>query len=109
MKEYSSEVIALRERVKAGNLKLNLAWQQICELDHNSQEWRDELERWHQANEKLSGLCRELKLRNYNDCLYLNKDGKKIKRCLGGLGCRVCPSSYPYWEQELMELPSPKK
>lgn len=108
VKQYSPEVIALRDRVRLGNQKLNGAWARICRIDHESQRWKDEMERWHQANERLSSLCTELKARGYEDCLYLNNDGKKVKSCLADLGCRVCPSKIYYWEKELMELPSPR-
>lgn len=109
--KYSFEVLALRDRVILGNKKLNDAWEQIKTMDHESQQWRDEFDRWHLANEKLSLLCTELKLRGYEDCLYLNEKGKKAKSCLeqSGIGCRVCPSIIPYSEQELMALPSPGK
>ena len=107
--KYSAEVLTLRNRVIAGNEKLNTAWDQLCLMDHESQQWKDELERWHQANERLSILCTQLKSMGYDDCLYLDKDGKKAKSCLDeGIGCRVCPSRIPYWEKELMSLPSPK-
>ena len=75
-KEYSSEALALRERVVTGNQKLNLAWAEICKMDHTSQEWKDALERWHQANERLSTLCSQLKMLGYEDCLYIDGKGK---------------------------------
>ncbi|GAI70170.1 unnamed protein product, partial [marine sediment metagenome] len=53
-KVYSPEILVLRDRVILGNKKLNDAWKQICKIDHESQEWRDRLEQWHQANKKLS-------------------------------------------------------
>ena len=104
--EKNEELEALKNRVKAGNLKLNLAWQQLKEMTHNTEEWATQFERWHQANEKLSLLCTELKLKGYEDCLYM-ENGKKIKKCLEpgeSLGCRVCPSSRAYWAEELMSL-----
>ena len=110
-KRYSPEVIALRDRVIRGNETLNLAWNQLRAMVHNTEEWNEEVERWHQANNKLSALCSELKLRGYEDCLYLDGSGKKTKLCLppgDDLGCRVCPSIIKYWEKELMDLPGPK-
>lgn len=104
--EHSPEVLALRDRVISGNKKLNDALKQIRQIDHESQEWKDLFEQWHQANEKLSVLCTELKLRGYTDCLYI-ENGKKTKKCLSpgdDIGCRVCPSSRKYWEEELMKL-----
>jgi len=106
-KEYSPEILALRGRVIVGNDKLNGAWEIIKTIEDKGR-WQQELDRWTEANEKLSNLCRQLKLMGYVDCLYLDGNGKKTRKCLDGLGCRVCPSSTPYWEQELMLLPSPK-
>lgn len=102
--KYSSEVLALRDRVILGNKKLNDAWEQIKGMAHESEEWSYQMERWHQGNEKLSLLRTELKMLGYEDCLYLDDQGKKIKKCLEGMGCRVCPSRIPYWEQEFSEL-----
>lgn len=91
----------LKARIKEGNEKLNKAWHRICELDHSSPQWAEEVERWYQANEKLSMLCTELKLLGYEDCLYI-ENGKKTRRCgWSDLGCRVCPSKRAYWEEEL--------
>ncbi|GAI98556.1 unnamed protein product [marine sediment metagenome] len=56
IKQYSPEVLTLRDRVILGNKKLNDAWKQICKIDNESQEWRDLLEQWHQANKKLSSI-----------------------------------------------------
>lgn len=105
-KEYSQEVLALRDRIIAGNKKLNEAWEVLKRMDHESQEWSNEFEKWHLANEKLSGLCSQLKWMGYTTCLYIDENGKKIKKCLeqGGIGCRVCPSQFPYWEKEFADL-----
>lgn len=104
MEERLKSLEALKARVKEGNQKLNDAWEKLVQMNHSSQKWAEEVERWHQANEKLSALCTELKYKGFNDCLYI-ENGKKTRPCLTeGLGCRVCPSSYPYWEKELMEL-----
>ena len=104
------EVLALRDRVILGNKKLNDAWEQIKAMVRDTEEWSEQVDHWRQANEKLSLLCTELETRGYEDCLYRDDQGKKTVKCLdqGGLGCRVCPSKTPYWEQELMELPGPK-
>lgn len=105
-KDYSSETLALRDRVISGNKKLNDAWEQIRQIAPESQEWKDLFEQWGQANVKLSALCDELKLRGYEDCLYLDEEGKRTRSCLssGDTGCRVCPSRIRYWEQEFDEL-----
>ncbi len=105
--KYSSETLALRDRVILGNKKLNDAWEQIKGMVHDSEEWKYQMERWRQGNEKLSLLCSELKLRGYEDCLYLDDQGKKTKKCLSpgdAIGCRVCPSSRKYWEEEFDKL-----
>lgn len=106
---HSPEVLALRDRVKKGNDKLFQAWLQIRELA-DKEEWSRQMDRWSEAGQKLHALCDELKLKGYNDCLYL-ENGKKVRSCLDnpdGFWCQVCPSVYPYWEAELMNLPSPK-
>ena len=108
--DYSPEVLALRDRVKKGNDKLFQAWLQIRELADDKEEWSRQMDRWQEATEKLHQLCQELKLKGYTDCLYL-ENGEKMRRCLDnpdGFWCQVCPSVYPYWETELMELPSPR-
>ena len=93
-KQYSEEALVLRDRVVAGNKKLNDAWEVIKSIDYDSQEWNEEFDRWHLANERLSELCDQLKSKGYNDCLYIDKNGIKTKKCLEGsisIGCRVCP------------------
>lgn len=107
-KEYSPEVIMLRDRVKLGNEKLFLAWQEIKKIAHDTEEWKAQMDRWSQAQEKLHLLCTELKY-NYHDCLYLDENGKKARGCLSnpnGFWCQTCPSSVPHWQDELMSLPS---
>lgn len=94
----------LKERVKIGNNKLIQAWEQIKAMDHESQEWKDAFQRWHFANVKLGYLCDQLEALGYTDCLFLDQNGKKTRSCLEGIGCRACPSSTRYWEQEFMEL-----
>jgi len=106
--EEMNKAAALIERIKKGNQTLNDAWYVIKELD--GEEKNRELERWHQANEKLSGLCTELTMTGHTQCLYIDSEGKKNKLCLepgDQLGCRVCPSLYPHWSDELMALSSP--
>ena len=107
--KHSPEVLALRDRVIKGNKKLNDAFEQFKEIARDKDRWAEGMERWHQANVKLSLLCYELKAMGYEDCLYLDAQGKKTVSCLsqGGTGCRVCPSSIPYWDKELMALPRP--
>jgi len=106
-KAFSPETLALRDRVIQGNMKLNVALKQICQLDVESQEWKDQMEQWSQATAKLWILCDNLTGMGYTDCLYLDQDGKKTKKCLptdDPYGCRVCSSAIPYWRQEWDEL-----
>lgn len=105
--QYSSEALALRDRVILGNKKLNNALEQLKDIVDDKERWSEEMECWRQANEKLSLLCTQLKTLGYNDCLYLDGQGRKTRKCLEGMGCRVCPSRIPYGEQELMKLPGP--
>lgn len=132
VKEYSEEVLLLRDRVILGNQKLFDAWKRICTLDHESQEWRDEFERWHQATKKLGVLCYNLQGGGYEDCLYIKyykgltmeeegvimeeiskgkvtevPGGVRTKNCLknpDGFWCQVCPSIYPYWQEDVKGL-----
>lgn len=111
VKQYSSEVVSLRDRIVKGNDKLFKAWLQIKELANDRDEWDRQMDLWNEAQRKLSLLCSELKLRGYEDCLYIDNNGNKTKSCLnepGGWWCQVCPSTRCYWEEELMSLPSPK-
>jgi len=106
-KKYSEEVIALRDRVIKGNQKLYDAWLQIKEMDHKSEEWSAQMDRWNEAQERLHILCLELKYKGYEDCLYLTEEGKRLKSCLhnpDGFWCQVCPSIKRYWEEEFTKL-----
>jgi len=107
MERHALEVLDLRDRVIKGNDKLFAAWQQIRELDGEEKEYQ--LDRWNEAQERLHYLCLELQAKGYHDCLYI-ENGKRAKSCLSnpdGFWCQVCPSSVPYWAQELMDLPGP--
>jgi len=108
MEERLKERDALKERVKLGNEKLNKAWEEILKMDHDSQRWKDEFQLWHEANEKLSILCMNLKGMGWNDCLYKDEaTGKRTMSCLSQpyvIGCRVCSSDIPYWEKEFLGL-----
>jgi len=107
---YPRESIeALKGRIRLGNEKLNKAWDDICKMDHNSQQWKDEFQRWHIANIRLSAYCRQLTGMGFSGCLYIDNKGVKYKKCLEPLGCRVCPSSISYWEAELMSLEGESK
>ena len=100
------EIEALKARIRQGNLKLNLAWSQLRNITDRQEEWQTQLQKWHLANELLSALCTELKLKGYTECLYL-ENGKKMRKCLipgDDIGCRVCPSERAWWSEELMAL-----
>lgn len=105
----NTEKEELRLRCIAGNAKLNEAWERIKGMDTSSTVWSESIDKWHLANEKLSTLCSYLETLGYDICLYIEK-GVRTRKCLTGegsnLGCRVCPSKLPYWENELMKLPS---
>ena len=106
-KEYCPEVLALRDRVKAGNDKLTKAWHQILEIADKEEQFQQD-ERWFKARYKLCILCSELQAKGYGECLYM-ENGKKMKSCLNSPDnhwCWVCPLGTPYWEQELKDLPS---
>ena len=100
--DHSSEVVALRDRVKRGNDKLITAWSEIWDIQ-DEQERQRGLKRWDKANLLLDALCTELMYRfNYRDCLYLDGNGHKTKPCAraDGFCCFVCPSEIPYWQKE---------
>ena len=107
--KYTPEVLALRNRVCLGNDKLFAAWLRIRDIE-DREEKEYQFDRWNEAQRKLHTLCDELKYRfNFHDCLYLDENGKKTKRCIGGLDewwCQVCPSERAWWSEELMSLPS---
>lgn len=110
-KEYSEEVILLKERVVNGNQKLFNAWLKIKELDHGGEEWSKLMDKWNEAQQRLHLLCQELKYLGFDECLYLDINNKRTKHCLknpDGFWCQVCPSTTrKYWEEELMNLPGP--
>lgn len=111
LRQYSEEVLALKDRVINGNQKLFDAWLKIKELAGDEMEWVKQMSRWHDAGLKLQVLCTELKARGYTDCLYIIND-KRTKTCLqnpDGFWCQACPSSIPYWDKELMGLPKEAK
>lgn len=111
MTTYTEEIIKLRDRVALGNEKLYFAWEKIKNMER--EERKQTLQQFDEANKKLMGLCSQLKLMGYTECLYI-REGRKNKGCLynadqPGWFCYVCPSQTPYWEEELMSLPSPSK
>lgn len=91
---YNPEVLALRDRVKAGNDKLFQAWRQLREIEDKEQRIQEE-ERWFRARDRLEMLCMELQLRcNYYECLYLGKNGEKTRVCpadADSYWCWICP------------------
>ena len=111
-KVHSEEVLLLKERVILGNQKLFDAWNRIKELSHDREEWSNLMDKWSEAQERLHLLCQKLKYSGFDECLYLDVNGKKTKGCLinpDGFWCQVCPSTHEYWEKELMDLPSPSR
>jgi hypothetical protein len=95
-------MLALIDRVAAGNEKLIASWPKIWDIQDEEKRQR-ELKRWDKANRLLDALCMELMYRfDYHDCLYLDKNGYKTKPCVrqDGFCCFVCPSDIPYWRKE---------
>ncbi len=110
------EVLALLERVKKGNDKLWAAWKVIRDIE-DTEERGELFLKWDAKVKFLNGLCLELTVKGFNDCLYI-ENGKKTKGCLDNPAepewfCNTCPAGMgggpKYWEQELMGLPSPWK
>jgi len=100
----NQETENLLNRVKIGNDKLFHAWEQIRDMDRSTG-WNEQMDKLSEASKKLSGLCHQLKLAGYNDCLYII-DGKRTRKCLhnsDGFWCQVCSSDIKYWEAEIME------
>jgi hypothetical protein len=112
------EVQALLERVRNGNNKMMAAVQQTIKLDSSTPEgkalWKANMDKITEASATLRGLCDQLKMLGFLDCLYIEK-GKKTRLCgvTGEAFCQVCPSAIPYWEKEIFEAaldkPAPAK
>lgn len=131
VKQYSQEVIELRDRVIRGNQKLFEAWMQIRDIKDRDEK-EEQLDKWNVAQDKLHHLCLELQAKRYETCLYivhyegLAEDevmkikeavsegkvtevpgGVKTKNCISepdGFWCQVCPSRYPYWQDDFKKL-----
>lgn len=101
------ELVTLKERVKTGNEKLWRAWRELRDIGRRTKPPEAIWGRWEDAQKKLDALCTELKLKGFNDCLYINPEGVKTLKCLCNpeqhqWWCIVCPSDKKYWEDELM-------
>lgn len=109
-----AEVQALLDRVKIGNEKCFAAFNTLrnSNLEVNSPEWNEKHEQIYKAVLFLQELCTALKVW-YEDCLYIDKEGKKTKKCLGTFAndffCYVCPSKKEYWWDEMYSLPRGKQ
>lgn len=85
-----------------------------CPKCVDEQEVLSETKRFHSSKEVIDYLHSPMSKPtlvkyNFNECLYLDSEGKKTKKCLppgDALGCRVCPSERKWWEEELLDLPS---
>lgn len=99
---------ALRVRVAKGNTKLIDAILVIWDIT-DSEAHIDAFREWGRAADKLNQLCSELRLKGFEDCLYI-ENGKKTRSCLEGTDtvCLVCPSKRNYAWEELNRLPSPR-
>lgn len=94
----------LLERIRQGNKKLGEAWVQVAKLDHSTQEYKDSVDRWFQADVKLKSYCDQLEAMGFRNCLYMI-DGKKTHSCLDkNFTCWVCPSAVEYWLMEFDDL-----
>ena len=110
MVEYSSEVLALKDRVKKGNNVLWFAWRQIRDIK-DPEEKEALFKEWDKKVNFLNALCLELQVKGYNDCLYIDENGKKKVKCLYNPDspqwfCNACPAAErKYCEKEFFELP----
>lgn len=85
-----NEIEKLRERVAAGNDKLNAALNKIHEIQ-NPEEHQKQLDRWYESKAKLIKLTDQLNQAGFFDCLY------QSKRCFdndGNVYCLVCPDMF---------------
>jgi hypothetical protein len=110
IKEYSPEVLLLRNRVRLGNIKV---WSFLVQIrDVPSVEDKARLyKEFSAAQEKLKGLNAELKSAGYEECLYIDANGKKVVNCLHNhesplWECIACPGGNKYWETELFTPPA---
>ena len=91
-----TDLIALLERVKNGNDKLWAAWRVIRDI--TDREEREELfTKWDGRVYFLNLLCKELVVKGYIDCLYI-ENGIKTKSCLNNPDepewfCNTCPAA----------------
>ncbi len=108
-----ADLIALLERVKNGNDKLWAAWRVIRNVP-DPEEKADLFLKWDGRVNFLNLLCKELIVKGYNECLYI-ENGIKTKSCLNNPDepewfCNTCPAAIggakKYAERELMALPS---
>ncbi len=112
----ANERSTLIARIKLGNSKLYAALQALSSgelVNKDVVKWREQMARYHEAEIKLNGLCRELNLKyHFGECLYLDETGKKTRGCLNNSDGATCVSCTckdgrmrEYCEKELMELP----
>jgi maltooligosyltrehalose synthase len=104
--QVPSDILALRERIRVGNDKLTKAWLQILDIKDKVVQNRED-DRWYKARRKLEYLCLELQAKGYEDCLYLDENGRKERQCPTDptkFWCWVCSSKKPYWRDEDKEV-----
>jgi len=104
---YTKEMMPqLIERIKRGNEKLNAAWAQMKSQANTPEDWEVFMQDWHKQNLRLKQYCDQLQWMGYNECLYMEGKTKTRACCTDNpadLGCRVCPSSVHYWENEIFK------
>ncbi len=91
-----ADLIALLERVKNGNDKLWAAWRVIRNVP-DPEEKADLFLKWDGRVNFLNLLCKELIVKGYNECLYI-ENGIKTKACLNNPDepewfCNTCPAA----------------
>lgn len=99
-----NELEKLRQRVAAGNEKLNLAWLEINKIEDEKQQ-KEKRAAWDEAVLKLRGLCNELNKSGCFSCLY------PAQRCFDwpeGLCCLVCPDLFWINPNEKVKNTAPK-
>lgn len=90
MEEQTIEEI--KQRVITGNAKTVEYWNIITEK--GGDDYKNNVDKYEKACQKLHGLCQLLKLKGFNDCLYMDGD-RKTKKCFNrqdGSWCTVCPA-----------------
>lgn len=102
------DVLELKTRVRTGNDKLYAAWRKIIDYEWDAETHDQLMAQWDEGVKKLKELAAKLGF-YFHDCLYIDENGKKLKRCMSlptdpdpQAWCIVCLSERKYWEEELL-------